>query len=295
MRSLTNSLRVAFLILAALPLMLVSSEAASAGTSLSSPLAKNDWKIGNIVVLCQGTQIRQGPGLGYCYHTIVPENDWAVKVINGPKLRDGRTWYDTSRKEAGDPSGGTGWVNIEQADTCPAANEGGIKCEDVPGTQATPTPSPTPPGKLKIEIPKALNDLLRWWLGEPIPVKIGVVVVAFILLPATRRLGALGSWIMVNLVRAILWGIILGGLADLTRTYWQSAWVGFAGGSSGFDLAVLLLIAPLLWWALGFVSRIATRAIGIVVLVILLLLLLAFVAPDRFNALLSTLQGGAGR
>jgi surface antigen len=76
------------------------------------------WAIGNIVGLCKGTEIREGPGFGYRVHTIVPENDWAVKIIDGPRYADGEEWWDTSRREAGDPSGGTGWVYRRQAESC---------------------------------------------------------------------------------------------------------------------------------------------------------------------------------
>jgi RHS repeat-associated protein len=75
--------------------------------------------VGQIVELCEGTHIYQGPGLTYPYHTIVPENNWAVKVIGGPVNVDGEAWWDTSRAEAGDPSGGTGWVMQTEAETCP--------------------------------------------------------------------------------------------------------------------------------------------------------------------------------
>jgi hypothetical protein len=78
------------------------------------------WAIGNIVGLCKGTEIREGPGFGYRVHTIVPENDWAVKIIDGPRYADGEEWWDTSRREAGDPSGGTGWVYRRQAESCRA-------------------------------------------------------------------------------------------------------------------------------------------------------------------------------
>ncbi|MBI5877330.1 MAG: FHA domain-containing protein [Chloroflexi bacterium] len=95
-----------FILLAGI--MMGSVQSASADT----------WAIGSIVGLCRGTQIRTGPGLAYYVHTIVPENSWAVKIINGPRSADGQEWWDTSRKEAGDPSGGTGWVYRSQATAC---------------------------------------------------------------------------------------------------------------------------------------------------------------------------------
>ena len=96
------------------------------------PVARADgWAIGNIVGLCRGTEIREGPGFGYRVHTIVPENDWAVKIIDGPRYADGEEWWDTSRREAGDPSGGTGWVYRRQAESC-----------------RTPTATPPPPARV---------------------------------------------------------------------------------------------------------------------------------------------------
>jgi len=40
-----------------------------------------------------------------------------VMVIDGPRIADGAIWWDTSRRAAGDPSGGTGWVRMDQNDT----------------------------------------------------------------------------------------------------------------------------------------------------------------------------------
>lgn len=86
-----------------------------------APVSADDWRVGNIVGLCKGTQIRNGPGYNYAAHTTVPENDWAVKIIDGPRPANGEEWWDTSRKAAGDPSGGTGWVSKRQATACKAA------------------------------------------------------------------------------------------------------------------------------------------------------------------------------
>jgi hypothetical protein len=91
----------------------------------------NDWRPGNIVGLCKGTEIRVGSGFGYRVHTIVPEDNWAVKIIGGPRYADGEEWWDTSRREAGDPSGGTGWVYYRQA----------TSCQQQPPPTATPQPS----------------------------------------------------------------------------------------------------------------------------------------------------------
>ncbi len=101
---------------------------------LSDTASADDWARGNIVGLCKGTEIRTGPGKRYRVHTIVPENDWAVKIIDGPRIADGEEWWDTSRKAAGDPSGGTGWVYRRQATSCKSS----------PPPQPQPTPKPAP-------------------------------------------------------------------------------------------------------------------------------------------------------
>jgi len=38
--------------------------------------AANNWAVGNLVGLCQGTQIRAGSGLSFPVTTIVPQNNW---------------------------------------------------------------------------------------------------------------------------------------------------------------------------------------------------------------------------
>jgi hypothetical protein len=278
---LNKAVRAVFLLPIVLSMLLLLTGAATIQT--------NDWRVDNLVGLCQGTEIREGPGVNYCYHTVVPENNWTVKVIGGPiTTGDGRIWYDTSRREAGDPSGGTGWVNIQQADSCPAPSDGGVKCVVAPGdTTAQPTSTPGGGGKGDANvIIKLFNDILRWWSSQPLPVKIGVVVIAAILLPTSMRLSSFGSKRLVGLARAILWGIILGGIADLTRPTWEATWHSIAGGASGIDLAMVLLLLPLLFWAFGLVTSLASQAIAVVVLVILVLVLLAFIAPDRLSALM---------
>jgi hypothetical protein len=100
--------------------------------------AANYWAKGNLVGLCAGTKIHQGPGDSYPVHTIVPENNWTVKVIDGPRSANGQTWWDTSRKDAGDPSGGTGWVSQSDADRC-------FNPPSTPPPSTPPPPTPTPP------------------------------------------------------------------------------------------------------------------------------------------------------
>ena len=57
--------------------------------------AENNWVVGNLVGLCAGTEIRVGSGDQYPVHTIVPEDNWTVKVIGGPRIVNGETWWDT--------------------------------------------------------------------------------------------------------------------------------------------------------------------------------------------------------
>ena len=116
--------------------IMISVALASTMLGVQRASAGNNWAIGNIVGLCQGTHIRTGPGYKYSYHTIVPENNWAVKVINGPYHADGQTWWDTSRKDAGDPSGGTGLVAQSEADQCYSS--------PLPQPTSPPAPAPTP-------------------------------------------------------------------------------------------------------------------------------------------------------
>src|SRR4030095_12066538 len=87
--------------------------------------AENIWAVGNLVGLCAGTHIYHGPGGSFPYHTIVPEDNWTVRVIDGPRYFDGVAWWDTSRFAAGDPSGGTGWVKQSEADDCSGDGGGG--------------------------------------------------------------------------------------------------------------------------------------------------------------------------
>lgn len=72
------------------------------------------WAVGVVLGVCAGTEIRHGPELAI--HTVVPENNWNVFIVDGPRIVDGQTWWDTSRELAGDPSGGTGWISQEQAE-----------------------------------------------------------------------------------------------------------------------------------------------------------------------------------
>lgn len=67
------------------------------------------WSVGKVVGLKAETKIYEGSGFGYRVHTKVPQDNWLVKIIGGPRYVDGWEWWDTSR-QACDPAGGTGWV-----------------------------------------------------------------------------------------------------------------------------------------------------------------------------------------
>jgi RHS repeat-associated protein len=124
------------------------------------------WVVGEIVGLCEGTEIRHGPGLAV--HTVVPEDDWAVMVINGPRIFDGQVWWDTSRAAAGDPSGGTGWVSQQQAEaSCGGGGGGGY----------------TGPLPLSPELRALLRALGYWpwshFSGDPVNVTTGSLTQQF--------------------------------------------------------------------------------------------------------------------
>lgn len=71
------------------------------------------WQVGAKVGLCAGAQIRSGSGFSYPTHTIIPENNWQVEIIDGPRNSDNVTWWNISRKNI--DGGGTGWIYFEQA------------------------------------------------------------------------------------------------------------------------------------------------------------------------------------
>ena len=73
------------------------------------------WSVGQRVLLKKGAEIRQGSGSTYAIHTIVPEDNWSVDVIGGPRCIDGADWWDISRKNI--DAGGTGWIRRLQAIT----------------------------------------------------------------------------------------------------------------------------------------------------------------------------------
>lgn len=273
-------------------LLLTVSLRFSEGVALAQ--IDNNWQVGNTVYLGQSTQIRQGPGVDFCYNTIVPENDWAVKVLAGPALADGRTWYQISREGAGDPNSSTGWVNVEQAELRPVPDDGGSLCAGA-GTQALPTATPTAGEKagIQVETPGFLLDLKSWWIGQSIILKVGIVIAALVLIVALGRVANkdAANAAVFGAIRAVLAGVILGGVADLTRAYWQEQWLKIAGSAAGLDPALILLVAPVAWVVVSFLLNTVGRVFGLIFGAIQILLLLMYIAPDRFNGLLDGIIG----
>jgi surface antigen len=71
------------------------------------------WVVGNQVALDAGAEIRRGPGLNFDVHTRVPQNDWLVEVLDGPRQSSDGIWFDVSRATL--DGGGSGWVEFSQA------------------------------------------------------------------------------------------------------------------------------------------------------------------------------------
>lgn len=218
----------------------------------SAALAQGSWAEGQIVGLRAGTCIREGPGAAYRAHTRVPEDEWAVMVIGGPRFADGRTWWDTSRRAAGDPSGGTGWVAEDQGDTDCAADgassQGGAAQQSPPPSGGRDTPAPQSP-------PGGVEALKVWWYQQPALVKWAVAVIALLLAPALWRLvgGAVIEGVAALFIALAVWTVL-----DLTRQLWQDLWLSLAGplfGGDTPDMALLLAVLPLVSWALALLGR----------------------------------------
>ncbi len=205
--------------------------------------AQNQWQIGAIVGLRAGTCIREGPGFSYRAHTRVPEDDWAVRVIDGPRLADGKVWWDTSRRAAGDPSGGTGWVTEDQTDTdCP-----------LPTAPEPPIPAPSP----------AESSWLAWivalWHRLPDWAQWSTAVV--LLLVALRMFNRTADYLLA-LLGALLSSAFLWIIMDLTRQFWQPLWNSLAHSlftGNPPDLALLVALLPLASWGLSTVRRLLRR------------------------------------
>lgn len=198
-----------------------------------------DWNIGNTIGLRAGTCIREGPGLSYRAHTRVPEDNWTVMVVDGPRQANGKTWFDTSRKAAGDPSGGTGWVMADWSDReCSSAD-----------TAPQPQPAPNIPTLLE---PDNLQQQARsWWTAQSPFMKWLVALVAVaLLIMIWRRVGSH----LVSLVFAIIGALLLIWLMDGIRDLWQGPWQNLVGADAP-DLALLVAAIPLVSWLLGLLRK----------------------------------------
>lgn len=208
------------------------------------------WERGRTVGLRNGTCIREGPGFNYHAHTRVPEDNWTVMIIDGPRTADGRTWWDTSRKAAGDPSGGTGWVTQDQTDTT---------CDSIVGL---PTPTAVNPGNGLAAPPSGPSigqDLIRqtevWWYRQHALVKWSIAVLALLLVFSAW--GRVGS-ILIEFISAAFLAMVIWVILNLTRSFWQETWESLARPAFGGDmpdLALLLGVLPLAAWGLALVSR----------------------------------------
>ena len=183
--------------------------------------AQGEWRVGDLVGLREGVCIREGPGLGYRAHTRVPEDDWTVRIIDGPRSADGKMWYDTSRRDAGDPSGGTGWVDHAQGDLCPKEGDSDRVVPD-----------------------DWLAQLRRWWSAQGTISKWALSILVLALLVATWQGLSLNVW---SLLRAAILGLIIWWVIDRTREVWEPTWSEIVG-QGGPDLAVLLALIPLVAW-----------------------------------------------
>lgn len=112
--------------------------------------SSGQWQVGARVGLCAGAQIRSGGGFSYSTHTIVPENNWQVEIIDGPRNNGGVTWWNISR--ANIDGGGTGWIYFEQAGLCNNAQQL-IPAPDVPQNPQEPNPQQPNPQQPNQSIP----------------------------------------------------------------------------------------------------------------------------------------------
>ncbi len=214
--------------------------------SLTPVFAQGGWERGKIVGLRAGTCIREGPGLRYRAHTRVPENDWAVMVIDGPRVANGHTWWDTSRRAAGDPSGGTGWVTEDQTDT---------DCNNVVAPGGTTNPGTGSGNSTSWPSLNIFISLRIWWYQQSALVKWVVAVLALLLAPTLWRVigGVIIEFIGAAFLALATWIVL-----DLTRSLWQGVWLSLAGtifGRDVPDLALLLSVLPLASWGLSLLRR----------------------------------------
>jgi hypothetical protein len=205
---------------------------------------QEDWQVGRIVGLRAGVCIREGPGTAYRAHTQVPEDNWAVMVIDGPRVADGAIWWDTSRRAAGDPSGGTGWVRMDQTDT---------NCFP---SLSDPAPVPNPLPELRPDIPDSvLDQISAWWNGLPSAARGVVGLIGLVI--GLRFLGTVAGWVL-GLAAALISVFFVWMLMDASRAFWQPLWSPLAFSLLGPDvpdLALLVAALPLVSWIAGSVRR----------------------------------------
>lgn len=97
------------------------------------------WRVGNTVCLSAGTRIYHGPtaDLTRNYHTTVPEDNWPVRVIGGPRRELGWEWFDIKRDD-----GGSGWVPVHRytppPSTSPDPDEDEVAGITIPGPLLLP-------------------------------------------------------------------------------------------------------------------------------------------------------------
>lgn len=217
--------------------------------------AQDNWQRGKIMGLNAGTCIREGPGLQYRAHTRVPENQWAVMVIDGPRTADGKVWWDTSRRAAGDPSGGTGWVAQDQSDQ---------NCNKASLSAQSQEPFPQPSSSIvsasrSIGEGDPIGSLRYWWIGQSQVVKLVVAIAALLLAPSLWRL--IGGPV-IELISAVILSIAMYVMLDLSRGLWQGVWnsvssVLFASNSP--DLALLLAALPIASYSISLGARLLSR------------------------------------
>ena len=205
---------------------------------------QEDWQVGRIVGLRAGVCIREGPGTAYRAHTQVPEDNWAVMVIDGPRVADGAIWWDTSRRAAGDPSGGTGWVRMDQTDT---------NCFP-PSPNSAPEPNPLPALSPDIQ-GSILDQISAWWNGLPSAARGVVGLIGLVI--GLRFLSTVAGWVL-GLAAALISAFFVWMLMDASRAFWQPLWSPLAFSLLGPDvpdLALLVAALPLVSWITSSVRR----------------------------------------
>ncbi|MGB3219726.1 MAG: hypothetical protein WBD79_20215 [Anaerolineae bacterium] len=218
--------------------------------AVSMTQAQSDgWERGKLIGLRAGTCIREGPGLNYRAHTRVPENDWIVMVMDGPRQANDKTWYDTSRRAAGDVSGGTGWVMADWNDTdCTNPPPATVAPIDPPSPPLpAPSPSPTPTG----DVGDMLQRMRSWWNAQAEVIKWFVAIILLVIIIVVwRRVSAS----LVGLMLAIIESLIIWWVLDQTRAAWQEVWQGLVGTNAP-DLAILIALIPLVIWMLSLLRK----------------------------------------